>query len=309
MPPDRTVERPRPDDRPALVSLTEKEALGYDQPEAWRNSDLQRLVNDNRAQIYSIVQPHVENALGRRVEMTGIQATYPYRAVEVGWRTIDEPLIAGSEYAFPEADGTLRSVAHIGESGTALPAEVVNGIYLMAYRDELTTVLADLLQAHPEFRGGLPPGYIRQYNRADPVFRISFSTPLSSADDDDLRATMNAADDAIYQAYLDQPDRTPAQWRELVDNTAADLPLSLSVRLVLADPDIELTEDLTRRLAEDVRDHPLLTPFGSWNVFTFSNLIGRDTNDFHREFVLSADRGQPEWWVRRESRDGGTVPR
>lgn len=303
MPPDRTD-----GDGPALVSLAEKEVLGYDQPEAWRNADLQRLVNDNRTQIYSVVQPHVEDTLGRRVEMTGIQATYPYRAVEVGWRTIDEPIVAGAEYAFPDADGTLRSEAHIGESGTALSSETVNGIYLMAYRDELTTVLADLLQAHPEFGGGLPPGYLRQYNRADPVFRVSFSTPLSSADDDELRAAMNAAGDAIYQAYLDRPDRTHAEWRKLVDKTAADLPLSLSVRLVLADPDVDLTEDLTRRLAEDVRDHPLLAPFGSWYVFAFSNLIGRDTNDFHREFVLDADRGRPHWSID-ERRNGGTVHR
>lgn len=304
MPPDATGTT---DDEPALVTITEKEALGYDLPEAWRNSDLQRLVNDNRAQIHSIVQPYVEAKLDRRVEMTGIQATYPYRAVEVGWRTIDEPLIAGSEYVFPDTDGTLRSEAYIGESGTALSSETVNGIYLMAYRNEFAAVLADLLQAHPEFRGGLPPGYIRQYNLADPVFRVSMHTPVSSTDDE-LRAAMNAAHDAVYQAYLDRPSRTDAEWRKLLDKVAAGLPISLSVRLVLADPDVEVTEDLTRRLADDVRNHPLLAPFGSWYVFTYSNLIGRASNDFHREFVLYADPGRPEWWVR-GSRDGGTVER
>lgn len=306
MPPPATLPE---DDAPALIPIAEKEALGYDQPEAWRNSELQRLVNDNREQIHSVVQPYVESKIHREVEMTGIRAPYPYRAAEVGWRTIDEPLVAGSEYVFPDADGTLRSEAHIGESGTALSSETVNGIYLMAYRDEFATVLTDLLEAHPEFTGGLPPGYIRHYDLADPVFDVSFITPLSASDDADLRAAINSAHDTIYQAYLDRPQRTPVEWRKLVDKVAAGLPLTLSVRLVLADPGTELTEDVTRRLADDVRNHPLLAPFGAWNAFTFSNLIARDTNDFRQEFVISADRDRPEWLIRRESRDGASARR
>jgi hypothetical protein len=306
MAPDRPDERRTADNRPALVSLAEKEALGYDHPEGKRNPELQRLANANREQIYAIVEPHLERTTGRRVELTGINAYHPSRMVQVTWRTLDEPFVAGAEDVRLRDDGTLASEAYIGPSLTAINAETVSGIIAMAYRTELDAMREHLLAAHPEFGGGLPRGYLDLTRRADPVFDASLGTLLWAEPEKDTRAP--DALDQIYQAYRADPDRSDEQWRKLVDKATASVPLRLAVHLVLTDPHRELTEGLARRVGDDVRSSPLFDRFDEWTVVTYGNLIGRESSKFHRSFWMTVDKHRADWLVN-EWRDGATVNR
>jgi hypothetical protein len=312
MPPNHADESRVTDHRPVLISLAEKEALGYDQPEGKRNPELQRLANSNREQIYAIVHPHVERTTGRQVELTGINAYHPTLMVQVTWRTLDEPYVAGAEDVRLRDDGTLPSEAYIGPSLTVINAETVSGIFAMAYRTELDAMREHLLTAHPEFGGGLPRGYRDLSRRADPMFTASPGTLLTPGTllggDSEKVGLASDAWDPIYQAYLADPDRSDEQWRKLVDKATANVPLSLSVHLVLADPDLELTEELARRVGDDIRSNPLFGRFDEWTIFTYSNLIGRESEDFHRSFWMTAAKTGEGWWIS-EWVDGATVHR
>lgn len=190
---------------PALVTPEEKDELGWENPDAMLNSELQRLAMANREQIYSIVQPYVERTLRRQVEMTGISATYPYQSVDVEYRTVDEPYVAGWEFVALEDDGSLKSEAHISpESGVVIEYETAAGLYLMAYRDRIAEIREYITTAHPHFTQ-LPDGYIRAWRIADPMLKCSFygSGPGKGAE-------VRAAEEAIYQAFQERPDRTDA---------------------------------------------------------------------------------------------------
>ncbi len=302
MPPDATHTQ---DDAPALVTIAEKEALGYDQPEGKRNPELQALANANRDQIYAIVEPYLQRTLRRDVELTGINAYHPSLMVQVTWRTLDEPYVAGAEDVRLQPDGTLTSEAYIGPSLTAIEAETVSGILAMAYRDELDAMRDHLLTAHPEIGGGLPRGYMDRARLADPVFDASPGTLLWRTPEQNLRAP--EARDRIYQEYLANPDLPADQWRKFVDKAIHDVPLSVGVHLVFA-PGAELSEKLARRVADDIRSNPLFDMFDEWTVFTYSNFIDLRSNKFHRSFTMTADKADADWWIS-EWVDGATVDR
>lgn len=294
----------------ALVTPEEKDALGWDTPDTVLNSELQRLAMANQDQIYSVVQPYVERTLGREVEMTGIGAYYPYHRVNVHYRTVDEPFVAGSEFVGLERDGRVSSEAAIHpESGVALEHETVAGLYLMAYRDQVAEMRAHIEETFPHFTV-LPDGYARARRLADPMLAFAFYGTGPGKYD-----RVEAAETAIYQAYLDRPDRTDEEWRELFESHDPGFGMTITVRAMLRDPAVKLTEDMSRALAEEVRTSPLFGAATSWIVFTFSNLVMRDDTHFHEEWIFQADPDQPdvhpdvpfpEWRVDRWV-DGGTV--
>lgn len=301
MPPDATH---APDDAPVLVTIAEKEALGYDQPEGKRNPELQALANANRDQIYAIVQPYLQRTLRRDVELTGINAYHPSLMVQITWRTLDEPYVAGAEDVRLQPDGTLTSEAYIGPSLTAIEAETVSGILAMAYRDELDAMRDHLLTAHPEIGGGLSRGYIDRARLADAIFDPSPGKLLPGGGKDPARS--HEAANSIYAAYLADPERSSVQWRKIVEKLTAGVPLNVGVHLVLADPDTDLSEDLARRVGDDIRENPLFHRFDEWTVFVYSNLIDRNSDKFHRSFTMTADKSGSDWWIT-EWLDGATV--
>lgn len=279
----------------ALVTPKEKDKLGWENPDSMLNSDLQRLAMENRQQIYSIVKPYVERTLGREVEMTRISASYPYQAVDVAYRTIDEPIIAGSEFVGLQDDGTLASEAQIDpETHTAVGYETVAGLYLMAYRDRVAAMREHIMTAHPHFTE-VPDGYLRAWTMADPVFKISFY-----GTGPEKFPVVEAAITAIYRAFQEQPDRTDEQWRELFEANDPGFGLSIEVNVMLRDPQVDLTEDMARALAEGARSHPAFADGVAWLVNTYSGQVMRDDVYFHQSW--SFDTGPdlaifPRWSV------------
>lgn len=279
---------------PVLVTAAEKDALGYENPEGVRNPELQRLAMRHRAEIYADVEPFVEEALGRDVELVGIYATYPYSAVNVTYRTADEPVVTSDAFVGLRSDGTVSSIERI--EPIEIEYRTVEGLYLMAYRERISRMRQYIAATYPQF-GQLPMGYARFMSRADPMFRFRDYSPLLKHQDAE-RA--KADDTTIYEAYVQDPSRTDAEWFEIFEELYGSREMAISLHLILADPAVELTEEMSRQVADDVRSNPLFAGYGQWRVFTFSNQMLRDENKaymFHREFILTADREQSEWWV------------
>lgn len=286
---------------PVLVPVKEKEKLGYERPEGARNPELQRRAMRFRDQIFAVVQPHSERMLGREVEMTGIHAIYPYSSVEVGYRTVDEPVVVGSEFVALRRDGSLRSASSIGESAVVVGAETVSGLYPMAYRAEVAAMREYLATAFPEFTG-LPRGYMDALGVPDPQleFRYFDFTYEESSRRNKLRET-------IYEAYRVDPDRTDAQWREVFEDAGARSGVLVGVRLVLRDPAVELTEERARAVADAIRSHAQFEPYPTLLVRISSGTMMRDRSDFHDTWTFKQRTGVPGWWLVERTLDGGTV--
>jgi hypothetical protein len=288
-------------DEPVLVTVAEKERLGYFRPEDSRTPGLQRKVWEHREQIYSVVQPYVERELGREVRMTGISTGYPYSAANVKWRTVDEPIVASYEFVEIEADGTLKSEAHISRSGgDVLSPFDVASIYHLAYRAEIQALRDHLATAYPHL-APLPEGYAEAMSRPDRTFMFRFDGERL----EDVPA-MLAAQDAIEVAYREDHDRTDAEWRAVVDAVSGDLTWWIRIDLVHTDPAAEVTREETRRIADELRAHPLFAPYTAWRVRVSTHLMTRDGNDFHHEVGVWADRDRVEWRVD-ETLDGGSI--
>jgi hypothetical protein len=74
------------------------------------------------------------------------------------------------------------------------------------------------------------------------------------------------------------------------------------------DPDLELTEERARDVGVDIRSNLLFSRFDEWTVFTYGNLTGRKSADFHRSFSMTMDKHRAPWMVN-QWRGGATVNR
>ncbi len=279
---------------PVLVTAAEKEALGYENPEGVRNPDLQRLAMRHRAEIYGEVEPIVEEALGRDVELVGIYATYPYSAVNVTYRTVDEPIVTSDAFVGLRSDGTVSSIERI--EPIEIEYRTVEGLYSMAYRQRIASMRDYLTATYPHFTQP-PHGFTRFRGRVDPIFR--FSNYYRSGEHENVEE-VDAKQATIFQEYLRDPSRTDAEWFKLFERIYADRERTISVDLMLVDPTEELTEGMSREIAEEIRSNPLFAGFGNWIICTYGNQMLRNSNRsfmFHQAFVFTADRERPEWLV------------
>lgn len=266
-----------------LVTAQEKEEIGYEYQAKLISARLQRQAMENQEQIYSVVQPAVEAQIGRKVELTDISASYPYRSVSVGYRTVDEPVVAFSALVDLERDGTVRSASQVSTSGIVLDGETVRGLYLMAYREELDRMREYLATTYPHF-APLPQGYMRWWSHADPMFRFRYwgSGP-------DKFPQIKAATSTIYEAYLEQPERSDAEWRELFESVDPGFGMTVTVNVMVQDPAVELTEAMARELADDLVANPLFAGTTAWIINASSNQLVRDGVHFHDRWMFRID--------------------
>ncbi len=286
---------------PDLIPIAEKELLGYDQPSETNFPARQKLALRHQDEIFAAVKPQVEKALGREVDLIELDATYPTQTITVTYRTVDEPIIADAADIAIDADGAPVAGARVYmDEQTEL--RTVQSLLRIAYRTELDQLRDTLLATYPEFTV-LPERYVAAHQMADPVFTVNFNSgPWEKAEAD------AAAEDALYAAYLEQPKRTDAEWRAIFDQAAGGRKFQVSVHLVLADPDHDIEESVSVRIAEDVKNATLPLDFNGWAIFTHTNLVLREKNGFHRQFDISyhLDDGDVGWDVN-EWRDGGTL--
>jgi hypothetical protein len=290
---------------PALVTAAEKEVIGYEVPAGMSNSRLQELALAHREEIYAAVQPKVEEQLGRPVEMGRIVANVPRSSlVVVNFRTLDEPIVSDSMYLSLGSDGSVQLVEPL-DRNVSVERLTVEGLYQMAYRERIAQMRDYLLTTYPQFVA-MPDEYARCMTFVNPMIWVSDGGWYGESTNADER---NADESAVYAAYLEDPDRSDEEWQAVFEATYGDRELSLHVSLMLADPAEELTEEVSWQIAEDVRSNPVFAGYGSWVVFTNSNLMLRDGSaaaDFHQRFTYTADRGLMNWIVAAEQ-DGYTL--
>lgn len=275
-----------------MITLAQKESLGYGRPEDVRNGDLQRLALDNFDQIDATVRPYIEDEIGRQIEITGLNATYPYNAIDVAYRTLDEPLVANAAFVPLSADGTVGATSGIQSTANGgIRGQTVEALWLLAYQPELDDMRTFIAAQFPDLVP-LPEGYRRYYNVADDLFSVGFDRP----DGVDYSA-VETAYQTVYDAYLDTPDRSATEWRDLIDTAFSGMNTQLTVNAVSGTAGGVITEDEARTFAECLRTETPLSWVHAWIIGLYSDLIERDGTDFRDDWTLQFNRPKPTWVV------------
>ena len=287
----------------ALVTAEELDRLGYERPETLFDPGLQRKALAHRDEIAAAVEAVVERTLDRDVRIVGIHAFYPYRSVDVSWRTVDEPVLAASELVGLEADGSVlgESAVATNRSWLAIESAVTEGVMHMAHRERVAEMNAYLSATYPELTAR-PPGMVEYWSGRDPVISLGFDHERLGE-----WPEVEASEQAVYQAYLEDRNRTDAEWREILERAGVGRGFALGVDLMLAEPGTELTEELARRVADDLRSNPLFAGFTSWRITTISNeLLRGEIATPHQEIAVWTNERLVEWSVTHKV-DGGHV--
>lgn len=286
---------------PVLVPIAEKELIGYDQPSTVANGRLQAGALEHAEQTYAVVQPQIEGATGRQVEMTAIRAIYPDGAAQVSFRTVGEPVVAFHTVVALQSDGSVSRSARI-EGVDGFDRLTVEALYRMAYREQFDQAREYLAATYPQLTG-LPDGYTGSHGRSDPLVDNGFHSAVGADS-----VAVNAIEDAIYRAYRRDPDRTDEEWRAVFEQEAVDRKIGVGVWAVLADPADEATLELAQEVLLDLRSAPQFTWAASWSVTVYSNLVVRDRDYFHEEWGVGIwdDSGpELEWSVGHYVNGGG----
>ncbi len=280
--------------KPVLVTASHKEKLGYEQPEGMRNPGAQRTALAHREEIYAVVKPYVERELGgRKVVLGDISAPYPYAAVEVSYRTVDEPVVASYVMVnISDIDHLTEGYIDRIEPGT-IEGETLSGLFLMAYRPELTKISDHLEAAYPGYVAQ-PEGYARTVEQADPRFSLEFDTMSQDRTVEDV-AEIIAAENRIYAAYEVNPNRTDAQWREVFQAGAEGLPLRIRITLMVKNPEKTPDEAMLARLKEDMMSSAAFADYAAFDIFLDSNLRSRDGITVHETFWSWYDATRSRW--------------
>lgn len=283
-----------------MITLAQKESLGYGRPEDVRNGDLQRLALDNFDQIDATVRPYIEEEIGRQIEITTVDATYPYNAINVTYRTLDEPLVANAAFVPLSADGTVSATSGIEPTAHGVIREqTVEALWLLAYQPELNDMRTFIATEFPDLVP-LPEGYRRYYDMADDLFSVRFDRP-----DGVDYSEVETAYQTVYDSYLDNPDRPTAEWRDLIDTAFTGMDTYFAVNLV-AEGATEIPADEAQELAERLRTESPLSWIYGWTVGLHTDLISRAGFDFHEEWALKFNRPKPSWIVTHKV-DGSNV--
>lgn len=273
-----------------MITLAEKEELGYERPEDAANPSLQRQANKHRRQIFDVVEPIIAEQLGRAVEITTINATYPYDAVDVGFRTLDEPMIASTAFVPLNSDGTVPP-------GTAVDAEAsgnvsdltVAGLWAMAHRDEVAAAASFIEQQFPE-TAPLPAGY-REYLQMTSEY-FHFGVSMTPGGD---RGSYKRELTAILAAFNDDSQRTDDEWLSLFDQLAPSLVVNVGVKLVATDPERQFSQAEVEAIGEAMRTRSPLSAAHGWGLEIRGDLVTHDGRDFHEYWITQFNNPQPRW--------------
>lgn len=94
---------------------------------------------------------------------------------------------------------------------------------------------------------------------------------------------------ATYGAYLERPERSDAEWRELFEAVDPGFGRQVGVHVMLRDPAVELTEAIARELADDLVADPLFAGTTQWTITVSSNQLVRDGVHFHDRWMFRID--------------------
>ncbi|CAD5900688.1 hypothetical protein [Carnobacterium maltaromaticum] len=248
------------------VTMAEKEKLGYYTPEVSSNKRVIKKANKQKDEIYKHMTEVIEDSLGRKIRILGMDAPFPYDAVDVSFASLEEPIVKDSVTLGLSDSGYFNEGAIKGETGNGFQQLVVEGLYAMAYRNEIKQMTEYIQKTYPQYEA-YAPNMLDAANKINPFISISLATPIKQAERMENAAKEKAE---IFSLFKENPNRSDDEWKAIFQQMSS-LDYTISVELVLKDSNkLPLDQD-ANEILDDIKNNPLFSGYYGYASIIESN--------------------------------------
>lgn len=202
---------------------------------------------------------------GREMEVFELSTPFPYDAVSVTYKSVDEPLTYGmtslglSDSAYFN-EGSIKEITTID-----MQEETVRGILAMAYRSEFKKMREYIEKTYPQYQGYPQP--LMEFNR-----QVSTVVNIQNVWNYDDEGEMTAKDfQEIYELFKENPKRSDEEWRSILAKYR-NIDFDIELALILKDPTVIPTEQMSNHLLKDIKGNELFSITQKHNVHIESSL-------------------------------------
>lgn len=255
------------------VTMEEKEKLGYYMPEVSSNKGVIKKANKQKDEIYKHMTEVIEDSLGRKIRILGMDAPFPYDAVDVSFASLEEPIVKDSVTLGLSDSGYFNEGAIKGETGNGFQQLVVEGLYAMAYRNEIKQMTEYIQKTYPQYEA-YAPNKLDAANNINPFISIAFGVPLKQVE---RREEAKKEKAKLFGLYKENPNRSDEEWQLLFEQMNF-LDYTIFVQLVVKDPTVLPTDAYANDILEDIKTNPLFSNYYGYTVAIQSNFQDTKSN-------------------------------
>lgn len=244
------------------VTMEEKDKLGYYTPEVSSNKKVIKKAYDQKKEIYAHMTEVIGNSLGREIKILGMNAPFPYEAVDVSFTSLNEPIVTDSVTLGLSDNGYFNK----GENGNGFQQATIIGLYSMAYRNEIEKMRGYIQSTYPQYEA-YSSSMRDAAHRINPIISISFYTPSKQVERMENAAKEKAE---IFSLFKENPNRSDDEWKAIFQQMSS-LDYTISVELVLKDSNkLPLDED-ANEILDDIKSNPLFSGYYGYASIIESN--------------------------------------
>lgn len=255
------------------VSLEEKEKLGYYTIESSANKKVQKKALEQQNELFDHLKPQIEASLGgREVEMLGVNSPFPYEAVDVSFRSKEEPIVTDSVTIGLSDNGYFEKGAIKSDGPSGFMEKTVEGLYAMAYRKEIQEMKEYIKKEYPQYEA-YPVNMRNSAHQINEYINISISYKTGDVDNNDLS---RAEQKEIFELYKKNKNRTDEEWKTIFESKN-HLDYLIYLDIVIKNGTTLPTELMVYELLDDMKSNLLFEKGISYGVMLNSNF--QDTNN------------------------------
>ncbi|MEG0158897.1 MAG: hypothetical protein RR688_05920 [Carnobacterium sp.] len=249
------------------VTMEEKEKLGYYTPEVSSNKGVIKKANKQKDEIYKHMTEVIEDSLGRKIRILGMDAPFPYDAVDVSFASLEEPIVKDSVTLGLSDSGYFNEGAIKGETGNGFQQATIIGLYSMAYRNEIKQMTEYIQKTYPQYEA-YAPNMLDAANKINPFISISLATPIKQAE---RMENAKKEKDTIFMLYKENSSRSDDEWKAIFQQMNY-LDYAISVQLVLKESEILPSDNDANEVLKDIKNNSLFSGYYAYAAIIESNL-------------------------------------
>lgn len=256
------------------VSLEEKEKLGYYTIESSANKKVQKKALEQKNELFDHLKPQIEASLGgREVEMLGVNSPFPYEAVNVSFRSKEEPIVTDSVTIGLSDNGYFEKGAIKSDGPSGFMEKTVEGLYAMAYRKEIQEMKEYIKKEYPQYEE-YPINMKKFGNKINDFIEISLTSRIGDIERSDFSEQEKMG---IFELYKENKNRTDDEWKAIFESKI-HLDYLIYLNIVMKDKEGLPTKELAEELLDDMKSNPLFEKGYSYGVFIKSNFQSNKNN-------------------------------
>ena len=257
------------------VSLEEKEKLGYYTIESSANKKVQKKALEQKNELFDHLKPQIEASLGgREVEMLGVNSPFPYEAVNVSFRSKEEPIVTDSVTIGLSDNGYFEKGAIKSDGPSGFMEKTVEGLYAMAYRKEIQEMKEYIKKEYPQYEE-YPINMKKFGNKINDFIEISLTSRIGDIERSDFSEQEKME---IFELYKENKNRKDDEWKAIFESKI-HLDYMVYAHIILKNPKTLPTKKMAFELLDDMKNNLLFDKGYSYGVFLESNLQNKINNN------------------------------